>query len=50
MSQGVCDCEDDNHCLERAPWVRLGSPVRQAEPIAPPSKLPDGKLPDIKKL
>jgi hypothetical protein len=43
FSQGICDCEADDHCLERAPWLRFGA-ARESEAIqAPPTKMPDGK-------
>jgi hypothetical protein len=44
-AHGVCDCDSEDHCSSRSPWIRtnagLAAPV--AEPIAPPAKLPDGK-------
>jgi hypothetical protein len=44
-SHGVCDCEFDDHCFERAPWTRYAPPATSAaEPIGtPPTKMPDGK-------
>ena len=44
-THGVCDCILDDHCASRAPWVRCGGHVDGpvAEPVAPPTKLPDGK-------
>ena len=44
-SHGVCDCEDDDHCYTRAPWIRLAPPTSaptEAIPT-PPTKMPDGK-------
>jgi hypothetical protein len=43
---GICDCEYEDYCSSRAPWIRMGghittSPI--AEPVPPPAKLPDGK-------
>jgi hypothetical protein len=48
-SHGVCDCEQDNHCADRAPWVRTGPPITMAsEPIAtPPTKTPDVPKKDL---
>lgn len=52
---GVCDCDFEDHCYTRAPWVRVGytgtiyngtvGPVGPiGEPIPQPQKsLPDGK-------
>jgi hypothetical protein len=45
-SHGICDCEFDDHCRERAPWLRLSAPSA-AETVAPPTKLPDGKKRDL---
>ena len=52
-SHGICDCEYDDYCASRSPWVRhggvmpVGIPVAPTEPIPAPSKLPD---PRAKKL
>ena len=56
-AHGVCDCEFDDYCSSRSPWVRFG-PGYEAPPIdaipakalpgefvAPPAKA----LPDVKK-
>jgi hypothetical protein len=44
FSQGMCDCESDDHCLERAPWLRFGASPSDGETIkTPPAKMPDGK-------
>ena len=45
VMHGICDCELDNHCRDRSPWVQMGVPVTQASEAvpAPPMKLPDGK-------
>ena len=49
-SHGICDCEYDDYCSSRSPWVRhggvtpVGLPVAPVEPIPAPSKLPDPKL------
>ena len=44
-THGVCDCNVDDYCASRAPWVRFGGDITTpvAEPVAPPTKLPDGK-------
>jgi hypothetical protein len=45
-THGICDCDIDDHCLERAPWLRTGVPsVGETVPL--PSKLPDGKKKDL---
>ena len=45
-AHGVCDCEMDDHCFERAPWTRYAPPASatpsESIPI-PATKLPDGK-------
>ena len=54
-SHGVCDCENDNHCESRAPWIQHGgavihssAPTTIPEPVVvPPTKLPDGKKKDL---
>jgi hypothetical protein len=46
-SRGICDCEEDDHCLERQPWLRLGVPSTSESIPTPPSKLPDGKKKDL---
>ena len=59
LLHGICDCEIDDHCLTRAPWIRftpvsLGTPI-EAVPVPPkelpkvlpkdlPDELPNGKL------
>jgi hypothetical protein len=43
-SHGICDCEEDDHCSSRSPWVHgsaTGLPEAIGEPM--PAKLPDGK-------
>jgi hypothetical protein len=47
-SHGICDCDLDDHCTSRSPWVRtntMAAPVQTApvEKVAPPQKLPDVK-------
>ena len=52
LQHGICDCDIDDHCLTRSPWVRyapvaLGIPVQPlpVEPLpVPPKELPKGKL------
>ncbi|MBI1831804.1 MAG: hypothetical protein HYR84_10175 [Planctomycetes bacterium] len=39
---GICDCEDDNYCQSRAPWLRMAPPAAESVPAAP-KQLPDGK-------
>ncbi|MBM3995514.1 MAG: hypothetical protein FJ303_15365 [Planctomycetes bacterium] len=39
-AHGICDCEDDNYCASRAPWLQ-GAPAETV--LTPPAKLPDGK-------
>jgi hypothetical protein len=42
FAHGVCDCEQDDHCSSRSPWVRPAVPAESIpEPL--PAKLPDGK-------
>ena len=56
--QGICDCEMDDHCLERQPWLCTGhAPFVGETIVTPPGKLPIGgevvplpKTPDGKKL
>ena len=43
-SHGVCDCEHDDHCSTRAPWLGHGSVAPAGEMIvAPATALRDGK-------
>ncbi len=45
-SHGICDCAHDDYCTSRSPWIRMGGdaqPTMPSEPLAVPSKLPDGK-------
>ena len=56
-SHGICDCENDNHCESRAPWIQHGgagtiihSSANTTMPetvVVPPTKLPDGKKKDL---
>jgi hypothetical protein len=46
FSHGVCDCEYDNHCASRAPWLKDTPPVT-SERIQPPTRLPDGTKKDL---
>jgi hypothetical protein len=40
---GICDCDYDDHCVTRAPWLRNGgAPVYESIP-APATKLPEVK-------
>jgi hypothetical protein len=43
QSHGVCDCIEDNHCAERAPWLLHGTPTTTETVVVPPTKLPEGK-------
>jgi hypothetical protein len=58
---GVCDCQYDDYCSSRAPWVRQGGAVAptteyvsptpgniESIPAPLPAKLPQSKLPDAK--
>jgi hypothetical protein len=42
---GVCDCESDDYCTSRSPWIRnnVASIAPPVESTQPPAKLPDGK-------
>jgi hypothetical protein len=41
---GICDCEMEDYCSSRSPWIRNGySAAPPVEVIQPPAKLPDGK-------
>jgi hypothetical protein len=43
-SHGICDCEDDDHCSSRSPWIRgNGMPAAESMPAPEALKLPDGK-------
>ena len=44
-SHGICDCEVDDHCSTRSPWVRYALPISSSSEVIPnpPLKLPDGK-------
>ena len=46
-SHGICDCEIDNHCATRSPWLHF-SPVTLGTPVealpSPLKELPKGKL------
>lgn len=55
-SHGVCDCEYDDYCTSRTPWVRStgmpppvvsSTPGPISEPIPAPAPAPS-KLPDVK--
>jgi hypothetical protein len=48
-SHGKCDCEFDDHCLERSPWLRTGVPISSPAPetVLPPMKLPEAKKKDF---
>ena len=46
-THGVCDCAEDNHCAERAPWLRTEAPSAPEKVTNPPSKLPEGKKKDL---
>ncbi|MBI3824103.1 MAG: hypothetical protein HY289_15655 [Planctomycetes bacterium] len=35
QAHGVCDCDDDNHCQNRAPWVQHGVPIVPATELVP---------------
>jgi hypothetical protein len=41
---GICDCEEDDHCATRMPWLRMsmGHAVEPSEPLPAPTKLPKG--------
>src|SRR5437879_5389269 len=46
LQHGICDCEMDDYCCTRSPWVRytpvsLGAPI---EALPPVKELPKGKL------
>lgn len=45
-AHGICDCEEDDHCVTRQPWVQHGT---HAAPVAPELIQPPAKLPDAKK-
>ena len=50
-AHGICDCEYDDYCTSRSPWIRVSAsqPIQSAptipssEPIPAPAKLPDVK-------
>ena len=44
-SHGICDCEYDDHCASRSPWIRPMAPAPESIPAPEPApmKLPDGK-------
>ena len=45
-SHGICDCQGDDHCSSRAPWIRLGF---QAPAESLPLPMPAAKdQPDAK--
>jgi hypothetical protein len=50
-SHGICDCEYDDYCLSRSPWVRgnvmVTPPPAAGEKVPPPAKLPDVKKRDL---
>jgi hypothetical protein len=35
---GICDCEQDDHCASRSPWIRYNTPAVPVETIPPPVK------------
>jgi hypothetical protein len=55
-AHGVCDCEDDEYCSSRSPWVHGAHMVPAipltttlpAEAVPAPAPMP-AKLPDVKK-
>ena len=46
-SHGICDCEEDDHCATRQPWVRCGAPTPAETIVTPPTKLPEKKKKDL---
>jgi hypothetical protein len=44
-THGICDCEEDDHCSSRSPWVHPMAPAPESIPMPEPTpaKLPDGK-------
>lgn len=47
-SHGVCDCYEDNHCADRAPWVQIAPTVTSpSEAVPAPKKLPDATKKDL---
>ena len=50
-SHGICDCDFDDYCASRAPWIRLGVHSEPAvgpagEPLPPP--VTPKNLPEVK--
>jgi len=47
-SHGVCDCEEDNHCRDRSPWVQIVAPsTTKSEAVPAPKKLPETTKKDL---
>ena len=47
-SHGVCDCEQDNHCRDRSPWVQFAAPTTTSSEAVPvPKKLPETTKKDL---
>ncbi len=45
---GICDCEVDEYCSSRSPWIRnAGAVAPPVESIQPPAKLPAGNKRDL---
>jgi hypothetical protein len=49
-SHGICDCEYDDYCASRSPWMRGNVMVAPPGGVAPAERVPaPSKLPDVKK-
>ncbi len=46
-AHGVCDCEEDNHCASRQPWLQHVTPASAETIQTPPMKLPEAKKRDL---
>jgi hypothetical protein len=45
-SHGVCDCDIDDHCASRQPWVAMGAAPALGTPVEyAPAPLPKGAPP-----
>jgi len=47
-THGVCDCEEDNNCRDRSPWVQFAAPTTTSSEAVPvPKKLPETTKKDL---
>jgi hypothetical protein len=43
FTHGICDCDYDDHCASRSPWIRTGMLATPVEAVPAPAKeMPSG--------